>query len=159
VTLASLNAASASDAEAALLSCCGSRSFASAMAAGRPYPSAAALLAAISSVFATLTWDDVLEGMSGHPRIGERASGQAAAEQSGVTDAWRAALADANRAYEQRFGYVFLVCAAGLSGEEILSRLQDRLAHDFASERAVARAELLQITVQRAGGLVAGTPA
>jgi 2-oxo-4-hydroxy-4-carboxy-5-ureidoimidazoline decarboxylase len=156
VTLASLNAASASDAEAAMLSCCGSRSFASAMAGGRPYGSPDVLLAAVSSVFATLTWDDVLEAMRCHPRIGERAAGQSAAEQSGVTDASRAALAAANRAYEERFGYVFLICAAGLSGEQILARLRERLAHDLGAERAVARAELFQITVQRAGRLAAG---
>jgi 2-oxo-4-hydroxy-4-carboxy-5-ureidoimidazoline decarboxylase len=159
VTLASLNAASAADAEAAMLSCCGSRSFAHSMAAGRPYASADALLAAISSTFTALTWDDVLEAMRCHPRIGERASGQSAAEQSGVTDASRAALADANRAYEERFGYVFLVCAPGLSGEEMLARLRERLSHDFPTERAVARDELLQITVQRARKLAAGGPA
>jgi 2-oxo-4-hydroxy-4-carboxy-5-ureidoimidazoline decarboxylase len=159
VTLASLNAASAADAEAALLSCCGSRAFATALAAGRPYRSADLLLAAISSVFAALTWDDVQEAMRCHPRIGDRAAGQSAAEQSGVTDASRAALADANRAYEQRFGYLFLVCAAGLSGAEILARLRDRLTHDLDTERAVARAELFQITVRRARVLAAGGPA
>jgi 2-oxo-4-hydroxy-4-carboxy-5-ureidoimidazoline decarboxylase len=158
VTLASLNAASAADAEAAMLSCCGSRSFASSMAAGRPYGSADALLAAISSTFTTLTFDDVMEAMRSHPRIGERASGQSAAEQSGVTEASRAAFADANRAYEQRFGYVFLICAAGLSGEEMLARLRDRLSHDFDTERVVARAELFHITVQRARKLAAGGP-
>jgi 2-oxo-4-hydroxy-4-carboxy-5-ureidoimidazoline decarboxylase len=76
-----------------------------------------------------------------------------------VTDASRAALADANRAYEQRFGYLFLVCAAGLSGAEILARLRVRLTHDLDTERAVARAELFQITVRRARVLAAGGPA
>lgn len=159
MTLATLNAASAADAEAAMLSCCGSRSFASSVAAARPYGSADALLAAISSAFATLTWDDVMEAMRSHPRIGERESGQSAAEQSGVTEASRAAFAAANRAYEQRFGYVFLICAAGLSGEEMLARLRDRLSHDFDTERSVARAELFHITVQRARKLAAGGPA
>ncbi|HUN30811.1 MAG TPA: 2-oxo-4-hydroxy-4-carboxy-5-ureidoimidazoline decarboxylase [Trebonia sp.] len=155
MTLASLNAASAADAEAAMLACCASRSFAAAMVAGRPYQSADALLAAISSTFTTLTWDDVLEAMRSHPRIGERVSGQSAVEQSGVTDSSRAALADANRAYEQRFGYVFLVCASGLSGQDMLAQLRERLNHDPATERAVATAELHMITVKRAAGLVA----
>jgi len=155
VTLTSLNAASAADAEAAMLSCCGSRSFASAMAAGRPYRTAADLLAAIPATFATLTWDDVLEAMRSHPRIGERVSGQSAVEQAGVADSSRAALAAANRAYEQRFGHVFLVCATGLSGEDMLARLRERLTHDPRAERGVARAELLMITVKRAAGLVA----
>jgi 2-oxo-4-hydroxy-4-carboxy-5-ureidoimidazoline decarboxylase len=151
-----LNAASAADAEAAMLSCCGSRSFATAMAAGRPYRSAGQLTSAIRAVFATLTWDDVLEAMRCHPRIGERATGQSAAEQSGVAEASRAALAAANRAYEERFGYVFLIRASGLSGPQILARLRERLAHDLDTERAVARAELLRITVARAGQMAAG---
>jgi len=150
VSLASFNAASAADAEAALLSCCGSRAFASAVAAGRPYASVDALEAAISSAFASLAWDDVLEAMAGHPRIGDRATGTSAAEQSGVTDASRAALVDGNVAYEERFGHVFLICASGLSGEQMLAALRERLSHDPGTERAVAAGELLKITVLRA---------
>ncbi len=74
-----------------MLSCCGSRAFASVVATGRPYASADALEAAITAAFASLTWDDVLEAMAGHPRIGARVTGTSAAEQSGVTDASRAA--------------------------------------------------------------------
>jgi 2-oxo-4-hydroxy-4-carboxy-5-ureidoimidazoline decarboxylase len=154
VSLASFNAASAGDAEAAMRSCCDSQAFAACVAAGRPYASEDHLLAAISSVFATLSWDDVLEAGSSHPRIGERVTGTSAAEQSGVTDDARAAFAAANREYEERFGFVFLICAAGLSGAQMLASLRDRLAHDSDTERAVARAELLQITVARARKLM-----
>jgi 2-oxo-4-hydroxy-4-carboxy-5-ureidoimidazoline decarboxylase len=150
VPLDSFNAASAAAAEAALLSCCGSRAFASVVAAGRPYASVDALEAAISSAFATLAWDDVLEAMAGHPRIGDRVTGTSAAEQSGVTDASRAALADGNVAYEERFGHVFLICASGLSGEQMLAALRERLSHDPGTEQAVAARELLKITVLRA---------
>jgi 2-oxo-4-hydroxy-4-carboxy-5-ureidoimidazoline decarboxylase len=150
VSLASFNAASAADAEAALLSCCGSRAFASAVAAGRPYASADALEAAISSAFASLAWDDVLEAMAEHPRIGDRVTGTSAAEQSGVTDASRAALVDGNVAYEERFGHVFLICASGLSGEQMLAALRERLSHDPGTERTVAARELLKIKVLRA---------
>jgi 2-oxo-4-hydroxy-4-carboxy-5-ureidoimidazoline decarboxylase len=150
VSLASFNAASAADAEAAMLSCCGSRALASVVTADRPYPSAAALEAAITSAFASLTWDDVLEAMAGHPRIGDRATGASAAEQSGVTDASRGALVAGNVAYEERFGHVFLICASGLSGEQMLAALRERLSHDPGAERAVAARELLKITVLRA---------
>ena len=133
-----------------MLDCCASRRFAGAMAAGRPYPSSAALITAVCTAFESLTWDDILEAMDGHPRIGDRVSGQSAAEQSGVGDASRHALADANSAYEARFGHVFLICATGLSGSQMLSALQERMENDPSSERAVATAELEKITVLRA---------
>jgi 2-oxo-4-hydroxy-4-carboxy-5-ureidoimidazoline decarboxylase len=153
MSLASFNAASAADAEAALLSCCGSRAFASAVAAGRPYSSTEALEAAAASAVTSLMWDDVLEAIARHPRIGGRVSGASAAEQSGVTDASRAALVAGNVAYEERFGHVFLICASGLSGEQMLAALRERLCNDHATERAVAARELMKITVLRAGKL------
>jgi 2-oxo-4-hydroxy-4-carboxy-5-ureidoimidazoline decarboxylase len=120
------------------------------MADGRPYLSADAVERAISTVFASLTWDDVLEAMAEHPRIGARASGQSAAEQAGVADSARAALAAGNAAYEERFGHVFLICATGLSGEQMLAALRERLQNNESSERRVATAELRKITVLRA---------
>jgi 2-oxo-4-hydroxy-4-carboxy-5-ureidoimidazoline decarboxylase len=101
-------------------------------------------------VFESLTWEDVLEAMAGHPRIGARVSGQSAAEQSGVAYSSRAALAEGNLEYEERFGHVFLIRAAGLSGEEMLAALRERLQNDPYSERKVATAELREITVLRA---------
>jgi 2-oxo-4-hydroxy-4-carboxy-5-ureidoimidazoline decarboxylase len=149
VTLASFNAAPEQEAQAEMLACCASRRFAAAMAAGRPYPSAAAAEAAVGTVFESLTWPDVLEAMDAHPRIGARVSGQSAAEQSGVADDSRAALQAGNAAYEERFGHVFLVCATGLSGEQMLAALRQRLANDETSERLAATAELRKITVLR----------
>ena len=61
----------------------------------------------------------------------------------------RQALADGNVAYEQRFGHVFLICASGLSGQEMLDQLRARLGHDPDTERAVVRAELRKITQLR----------
>jgi 2-oxo-4-hydroxy-4-carboxy-5-ureidoimidazoline decarboxylase len=119
------------------------------MTAGRPYPSAAAAADAADAILATLTWDDVREAMDSHPRIGARVSGQSAAEQSGVADATRAALHAGNAAYEERFGHVFLICATGLSGEQMLAALRERLNNDEQSERVVASAELRKITVLR----------
>jgi 2-oxo-4-hydroxy-4-carboxy-5-ureidoimidazoline decarboxylase len=150
VTLASFNASPPAAATALMMSCCASRRFADAMADSRPYLSADAVERAISTVFASLTWDDVLEAMAEHPRIGARASGQSAAEQAGVADSARAALAAGNAAYEERFGHVFLICATGLSGEQMLAALRERLQNNESSERRVATAELRKITVLRA---------
>jgi 2-oxo-4-hydroxy-4-carboxy-5-ureidoimidazoline decarboxylase len=155
VSLESFNAAPEHEAAAAMLACCASHRFAAAMAAGRPYPSAAAAQAAVESVFESLSWSDVLEAMDGHPRIGARVSGQSAAEQSGVTDSARAALAAGNVEYEERFGHVFLICATGLGGAEMLAALRRRLANDETAERLVASAELRAITVLRVGKALA----
>ena len=72
-----------------------------------------------------------------------------AAEQSGAaaaSDQVRQGLADGNLAYEERFGHIFLICASGLSGQEMLAKLRARLENDQDAERAVVRAELLKIT-------------
>jgi len=156
VTLASFNAAPEQEAVSAMLACCASRRFGAAMAAGRPYASQAAALDAVESVFETLAWPDVLEAMAGHPRIGDRVSGQSAVEQSGVGDDSRAALLAGNAAYEERFGHVFLICAAGLSGAQLLAALQQRLQNDQMSERFVATRELRDITALRVGKALAG---
>ncbi len=150
MTLASFNGSSLDEAAALMMSCCASRRFAAAMAAGRPYASLDAAEAAISAAFASMTWDDVLEAMAVHPRIGARVSGQPAAEQSGVADSSRAALAAGNARYEERFGHVFLICASGLSGEQMRAALEERLKNDPATERMVATAELRKITALRA---------
>jgi 2-oxo-4-hydroxy-4-carboxy-5-ureidoimidazoline decarboxylase len=156
VTLAAFNAAPAEQARAVLLECCASRRFAAAMAAGRPYPSADAAGQAAEAVFGTLGWDDIREAMDAHPRIGDRAGGASAAEQSGVTDGSRAALLAGNAAYEERFGHVFLICATGLSGAQLLGALRRRLDNDEETERGVAAAELRKITVLRLGKALAG---
>jgi 2-oxo-4-hydroxy-4-carboxy-5-ureidoimidazoline decarboxylase len=150
-TLGSFNAAPAQDAERTALACCASRTFARAVADGRPYPDPAALLAAVDTTFAALNWDDIVESMSEHPRIGDRAvrGGMSATEQSGAaaaSDEVRQGLADGNLAYEQRFGHVFLICASGLSGQEMLDQLRGRLDNNEEAERAVVRAELRKIT-------------
>jgi 2-oxo-4-hydroxy-4-carboxy-5-ureidoimidazoline decarboxylase len=150
-TLGSFNAAPAQDAERTALACCASRTFAKAVADGRPYPEPTSLLAAVDAAFNALSWDDIVEAMSEHPRIGDRAvrGGMSAAEQSGAaaaSDEVRQGLADGNVAYEQRFGHIFLICASGLSGQEMLDQLRDRLGHDEEAERTVVRDELRKIT-------------
>jgi len=151
VTLGSFNVAPVPDAERDVLACCASTAFAKAVAGGRPYPDTAALLAAVDAAFDALTWDDILESMNGHPRIGDRTAqgGMSAAEQSGAAaaaDEVKQGLADGNRAYEQRFGHIFLICASGLSGQEMLAQLRARLENNQDAERGVVRAELLKIT-------------
>ena len=149
--LAAFNAASPEAAERDVLACCESRSFARRIVGDRPYRDPAALQDAVTAAFEALTWDDIVESMNEHPRIGDRAvrGGMSAAEQSGAaaaSDEVRQGLADGNLAYEQRFGHVFLICASGLSGQEMLDQLRARLDHDEEAERTVIRDELRKIT-------------
>ena len=90
--------------------------------------------------------------MAGHPRIGERGlSAQSRQEQAAVgSDAGTIqALRDANAAYEDRFGHVFLICATGRGPDEILAELRRRMAHDPDTEREVAAAEIGKINALR----------
>jgi 2-oxo-4-hydroxy-4-carboxy-5-ureidoimidazoline decarboxylase len=158
-TLAAFNTAPPEAAERDVLACCASRSFANTIVGGRPYQDPAALRDAVNAAFTALSWDDIVESMNAHPRIGDRVpgSGWSGREQSGAasaSEAVRQALADGNVAYEQRFGHVFLICATGLSGQDMLDQLRIRLGHDPDAERAVVREELLKITQLRLAKLL-----
>jgi 2-oxo-4-hydroxy-4-carboxy-5-ureidoimidazoline decarboxylase len=157
--LAAFNAAPPAEAERDLLRCCGSPAFAAAMAAGRPYSRTEELSAAVDAEFRSLDWTDLTQALAAHPRIGEPGrSNWSRAEQAaaGTGDAGLAqALAEGNRAYEDRFGHVFLICATGLSAAQILTSLQARLAHDPSAERTTVREELRKITQLRLGKLLA----
>ena len=152
--LARFNAASAADAERELRACCASPAWVRTVAGGRPYPHRVDLLAAADAAFSALSWADIAQALAGHPRIGERAQGASAGEQSGVADGDRAALEIANREYERRFGHVFLIRASGRPGEEMLAALRARLANSPEAEQAVVRDELRQITRLRLERLV-----
>jgi 2-oxo-4-hydroxy-4-carboxy-5-ureidoimidazoline decarboxylase len=144
-----LNDLDAEGRRAALLAVCASARWADLVAAAAPYGSADALLDAADRALAALDEPDVDEALAGHPRIGERPAGAEHAtsrrEQSGVGDDVREALAAGNREYEARFGHVYLVCATGRTGDELLALLKSRLGNEPAYERAVVLDELGKI--------------
>ena len=148
-----LDHAPADDAHALLAQCCGSTRWVDAMIARRPFGNAAALTDAASSIWLGLTEADWREAFSHHPKIGDRnARGIAAREQAGAavaSDEVIGALADANREYEARFGYIFIVCASGKSAEEMLAALRGRLNNDAATEIRIAAREQERITKLR----------
>ena len=153
-----LNALLDHEAEAELYACCGSRAWAARMAAARPFEGLAAVLEAADAVWRGLGRDDWLEAFRAHPRIGEtkaEAPQDAGArrwsekEQAGVASASAgalAALAEGNRAYDARFGHIYIVCATGRSAEEMLALLRARLDNDAATELGVAAGEQRKIT-------------
>ena len=164
--LDSLNALPAPDAEQVLAACCASPRWVESVAARRPYSSPEQLYAAADDALADLDEVDIARALDGHPRIGERAEGDGGAwsrrEQAGVSSAQAGtvrALADGNRAYEARFGHVYLVCASGRSADELLAVLQQRLGNDPVTERAVVRRELGLINRIRLVRLVEGAAA
>jgi 2-oxo-4-hydroxy-4-carboxy-5-ureidoimidazoline decarboxylase len=124
--------------------------------AARPFEDLEALLAASDEIVAGLDEQAVDAALAGHPRIGEVAThlddesaARSAREQAAMTTAdadARAAMSSANAAYEQRFGRIYLVSAAGRSPEDLLSLLHRRLDNDPEAELAVVRGELAGIT-------------
>ena len=157
--LDALNHASVDQAKSLLADCCGSRRWVDAMVVARPFSSAQALTARADSVWRTLDRDDVLEAIGHHPRIGDT-RGASAAEASEQARAIRAdgdikdAIARGNQQYEARFGHIYLVCATGKSGTELLSILQSRLTNDAETELRVAAEEQRKITELRLRRLV-----
>jgi OHCU decarboxylase len=152
-----LNELPANDAEAEFLKCCGCRNWASAMTAARPFANVDELLKTADSTCGSLSSEDWLEAFRAHPKIGEKKAAAAqsedarkwsAQEQSGISAAaadTMAALATGNRDYEQRFGFIFIVCATGKSSEEMLAILQTRLQNDAKAEITVAAEEQRKI--------------
>lgn len=156
-----LDALTETEALAALLRCCGSRRWAEAMARGRPYRDEPGLLAAAERAADGLTRADWLEAFSHHPRIGDRESlgarfpttaAWSSGEQAGMAEAGvdlLDALLEGNRAYEARFGHIFIVCATGKSAAEMLALLRERLPNEPDHELGVAAVEQRKITALR----------
>ncbi|WNG81460.1 2-oxo-4-hydroxy-4-carboxy-5-ureidoimidazoline decarboxylase [Mycobacterium sp. ITM-2016-00316] len=135
-----------------LFDVCSSTIWARRVVAGSPFRDAEALYDRADRVLAELPDAEIDAALDGHPRIGASVSAahspSSAREQARVADAGdavKAALAEKNREYEDRFGYVYLVCASGRSADELLAILADRLDNDPETERRVMRSELAKI--------------
>jgi OHCU decarboxylase len=159
--LASLNSLTAEEAEQELRQCCGSRRWTEQMSNARPYDTLESLTTHADRVWWSLTPDDWLEAFRSHPKIGEKKatdkvsaksqqwSGQEQAEVSSAPQQTVDSLAELNRAYEQKFGFIFIICATGKTSEEMLAALKERLQHDSDTELRLAAAEQAQITKLR----------
>ena len=149
------------EARALLHACCGSERWVEGMLARRPYGSREAAEGAARDVLSALSREDWLAAFSHHPKIGDIDSLRqrfpathdlSAREQSGIdgaSDEVLAALAQHNRDYEQKFGYIFIVCATGKTAREMLALLRARLPNDPRDEIRIAAEEQAKITVLR----------
>jgi len=158
MTLDELNRLPTETAQTEFLKCCGSTLWAFAMTAARPFANDDALFDKADEIWWSLNAEDWLEAFRAHPKIGEQkaaaiqaqqAQNWSAQEQSGVAIAssqTKDELARLNREYENRFGFIFIVCASGKSSEEMLSILSSRIDNDRATEMRIAAEEQRKIT-------------
>jgi OHCU decarboxylase len=161
-----LNSLPANEAEAEFRKCCGSTNWARRLAAERPFANSNHLITMADRVWWSLEPDDWLEAFASHPKIGENKAARATApeaqnwaaqEQSGAENPAEEivrSLAELNRQYEEKFGYIYIVCATGKSSEEMLALLRERLPNDAATEILNAAREQSRITKLRLGKLI-----
>jgi OHCU decarboxylase len=164
--LAWMNTLPAEKAVKELLQCCGSERWAQEMANRRPYQDVEALVRAANDIWWSLRPDDWLEAFRSHPKIGEKKAAESVSsrsrewsgqEQAGVSNASPQTvdtLATLNRAYEEKFGFIFIVCATGKSSEEMLLALRERIEHDQEVELRIAAGEQSKITELRLKKLI-----
>jgi OHCU decarboxylase len=138
------------------------------MAQLRPFSTVEQLLDSAGRVWEQLDETDWLEAFRQHPKIGEekaaathasQSSEWAREEQAGTQGAVAKiveALSDANRKYEDRFGFIFIVCATGKSAAEMLALLEQRLHNSPAAEIRIAAEEQSKITRLRLEKLLRG---
>lgn len=156
--LKELNDAPAEIAEKQFLDCCGSNAWARKMSEARPFADVAGLIGQAEKIWQNLAAGDWLEAFAAHPKIGAKKNAQAQqpqsakwseGEQSGANAAAETILeelAEANRLYENKFGFIFIVCATGKSAEEMLEMCRARLNNEAGKEIRIAADEQRKIT-------------
>jgi 2-oxo-4-hydroxy-4-carboxy-5-ureidoimidazoline decarboxylase len=158
MNLAQINSWTQQEASEIFRRCCGSLHWSDTMARLRPFESEASLLAAAERAWSGLAPTDWLEAFAAHPKIGITTALKAkvaatadwsAAEQAGLAgaaDDMLDELAELNHRYEERFGFIFIVCATGKSAVEMLTILRGRLHNSLDDELKIAAAEQWKIT-------------
>jgi len=144
-----------------LTQCCGSAAWVHKMLSVFPVEDLVELLEAAEEKWYECTEDVWQEAFDHHPKIGDNSSmkekfadtaGWAEVEQSGVINANENTLnelAKANDEYQNKFGFIFIVCATGKSAEEMLSMLHSRLNNTKDEEINIAASEQNKITKLR----------
>ncbi len=156
MTLTDFNKLDRDTAAKELFSCCGSRNWVSLLMQTFPFGSQETLIEKAREVwYEACDKNDWLESFSHHPKIGDKkrlTEKFAGKEQAGVASATQEtidALAKANKDYERKFGFIFIVCATGKSAEEMLRLLKDRLKNTIDDELTIAMGEQHKITLIR----------
>jgi 2-oxo-4-hydroxy-4-carboxy-5-ureidoimidazoline decarboxylase len=160
-----LDLAAPDEARALLRTCCGASRWVARMLDRRPFGNRHSLLNAAREEWFSLSPTDWREAFTHHPKIGDREalrrrfamtrhlSEQEQAGMSSASEALLAEIVEGNRIYEEKFGYIFIVCATGRTAAEMLALLQSRLRNDPATEVGIAADEQAKITEIRLLGL------
>ena len=164
--LAWLNDLDKGEAEALFLDCCGSHEWASRMTKARPFEMVDRMFETAENIWESLPPADWLEAFAAHPKIGsrkpaakqkERARKWSAGEQAGVDKAETRVLrelAEINRLYHEKFGFIFIVCASQKSAEEMLAIAKARIGNSVETELRLAAEEQKKITEIRLSKLL-----
>ncbi len=169
MTIEELNALPDAACAEALQKCCGAQRWVAGMLACRPFASAEALHEQAEAVWQQMEEADWLEAFAAHPRIGaskppevaQNTASWTSREQAGMQSAderIKAEMALKNAEYEQKFGFIYIVCASGKSATELLTLLTARLGSDRQQELGTAAAEQIQITHLRLEKLLLPPP-
>lgn len=169
ITLNILNSLSEKEARSHLEKCCVSKTWISKMVGSRPFSSEEDVIKRAASIwYNDCSIDDFKQAFTGHPKIGDIDSLRekfantkewASNEQAKVAKANTStieALAKANKAYKDKFGYIFIVSASGKSAIDMLAIINERLHHDKEDEIYIAMNEQHKITVIRLDKLIEG---
>ena len=161
MTIQDLNHLPPAELKETLYKCCGSTAWVNKMMRLLPMEELVELLDYAEEQWYSCTKEDWQEAFSNHPKIGDLESLQkkfsataewAGEEQGGATGAKTEtlqALQDANKKYEDKFGYIFIISASGKTAEQMLGALQERLENDPAEEINFAAEEQNKITLIR----------
>jgi len=155
--LASLNKLPEVQAHEYFMQCCSSERWVERMVAERPFSDSASIQLAADKHWQDLDEADYLQAFDGHPKIGDVNSLKAkysntqtlaSNEQSGVNQAddnTIEQLAKGNALYEEKFGFIFIVCASGKSATQMLGLLRARLNNERTTELQNAAEEQRKI--------------
>jgi len=167
MTIEQLNQLDQKSLKEALEKCCGANKWIDMMAAQQPYKNQQSLMILADQLWYRFCMEaDWKEAFEHHPEIGDlnslekkfaSTSDWAGQEQSGVNTAKKeilVRLAEGNKAYKKKFGFIFIVCATGKSATEMTELLEARLPNDLEYELNIAMEEQAKITKIRLNKLL-----
>lgn len=161
ISIEALNQMTPSDAQQWFSQCCAAPAWYKGMATARPFNEIESLTETAKDIWQTCQKADFLTAFEAHPMIGDVDSlrkkyaatkAMAGNEQQGASEADEhtlQALAKANHVYLDKHGFIFIICATGLSAQTMLDALNNRLRNDTETEIKLAAAEQIKITLLR----------
>ena len=161
LSLQALNNFAKKEAEQWFSQCCAAPKWSNGMAKALPLTDLDSLVKAAKQIWQQCSTPDFLTAFEAHPMIGDVNSlrkkyaatkNMASNEQQGANDADDKTLHDlalANHDYLNKHGFIFIICASGLSAKTMLDSLMLRLQNDTATEITLAAAEQIKITLLR----------